>query len=224
MAELDPPASTDDPDTDVDVEHIDADPKILAYGLHTKLRFYAYHYNLAKLKCKLISVTWLMASFIGFGYLLSGQESNLPVDLLVVMALLSVFASTGVLLLFFLDVAVYHRLLGAIVAGQIDIENKFPEVGRTLLISGNLLIKGKMDAVIYDALFYISFLITLLVVAGLALTEYAADTSSLDALIVGISCIAGLAIAIGAIVYFARASSSAVLFGKRPHKRRNIVK
>jgi len=94
------------------------------YGLYSKLNSYEYHYNSIKVRYKLLSLTWLIAAFIGYGYLISGEEVGLPFSSFAGIAILSLLASVGIGLLCFLDIGIYHRFIEAIYNEHIRLEKK----------------------------------------------------------------------------------------------------
>ena len=65
-----------------------------------------------------------MATFLAFGYILAGKEISAPIDKMLLIALVSFFSSTGVLLIFYLDAGVYHRLLNAAFSVGLEMEMK----------------------------------------------------------------------------------------------------
>jgi len=131
MGDYDPPEVEDDPDTDYTVDVITGSANKLYYGINSKLRVYQYHYNASKVKNKLVSMTWIIASFVGFGYLLSGQEVGLPLNTLTTISLLACLSTIGLMLLWFLDVVVYHRLIESIFTEQLILEDTFPGLSST---------------------------------------------------------------------------------------------
>lgn len=160
------PEARDDPDTDFTIDNMNGSADKIYYGLNSKLRVYQYHYNAAKVKNKLVSLTWIIASFIGFGYLLSGQETGLPLNILTTISLLACLSTIGLMLLWFLDIVVYHRLIEAIFTEQLLLEESFPILSATHHNMVELLAKGKKNPVIFDASFYACFTSIFLTIAN----------------------------------------------------------
>lgn len=165
--------TTSDPDTDINPIELTDGNQDLVYGIYTKLRNYQYHYNLIKVKYKVLSFTWLGATGVGFAYLFLGKETSLPfgINYLIVSALLAVFCSVGLLLLCFLDVAVYHRMIEVIFGGCIKLEKKYPFLLNTHQTMHKLLNRGRFsNPVFYDGLFYLGFVTILLIGADTCIT------------------------------------------------------
>ena len=80
MSDYDVYEPENDPDSDYIIDSIENNEKSIAYGLYCKIRSYHYHYNSVKLKYKLLSSTWFLATFVAFGYLVSGKEAALLVS------------------------------------------------------------------------------------------------------------------------------------------------
>lgn len=157
--------TTADPDTDINPIELSCEEDELIYGIYVKLRNYQYHYNLIKVKYKVLSFTWLAATGIGFGYLFLGQETSLPfgINYLIISAVLAILCSIGLLLLCFLDVAVYHRMIEVIFGGCLALERKYPFLLSTHHTMHKLLNRGKFsNPVFYDGLFYLGFVTILL--------------------------------------------------------------
>lgn len=188
-------STTKDPDTDYVPDEIKDLTESLVYGLYTKLRNYQYHYNLIKVKYKVLSFSWLFATFIGFGYLFSGKEGALPFGLnyLVVVSLLSVLASVGLLLLCFLDVAVYHRLIEVIFRGCLYLENKHSYLMQTHHMMAKFLNKGRVvTPVFYDGLFYIGFTTILLIIADTCLMTHFVSLGCISSFYAKLAWLVGL--------------------------------
>lgn len=203
MDRIDVPEVSNDIETDFIVETISADEDVLHYGLYSKLRTYLYHFNIQKLKCKLLATTWLLASFVGIGFLLSGQldpslGSNLPI-LVLGLCLLSV---CGIMLLAFLDVGVYHRNIESIFSCELEFENKYPHLSNTMGNMAKLLNRTKTGPVIFDIAIYMVYSSTLLLIAAFSLV-----VSEENPVIIGICSILTItAFNIGCIVFSRRSS------------------
>ena len=97
----------------------------LAWKMICDLRSSEQHFNEMKAKCRTLASTWLLAAFGAMGFLLSKELSiNLPTE--VVILGVGLAASTGLLLLWVLDLLVYHRLLDASFLEALEIEKKYP--------------------------------------------------------------------------------------------------
>lgn len=91
--------------------------EIISYGFYTQITAHKEHFSSMQNKYRSLTSTWVLASFAGFGYLLSGhQDLDLPCNTFLGIIILSFFSGLGVTLLWFLDVVLYQRLwLGSVV-------------------------------------------------------------------------------------------------------------
>lgn len=53
--------------------------ELLIYGAYGRIAYSLRHSNYVQLTYKFIMFTWLMANFIGIGYIISSEEINLPI-------------------------------------------------------------------------------------------------------------------------------------------------
>ena len=122
------------------------------------------HYSAVKQKYKQLALSWLIAAFIAFGYLASGQEAGLPFSNLIAIIFIAFIAASGVFLLWFLDVCVYHRLLRSIFASNLIIENRCKTISPSYHTMAFLLQTKRFDPSMSDGLYYaiISFIILLI--------------------------------------------------------------
>ncbi len=82
------------------------------------------HFNELQSRYRTLASTWLLAAFAGIGFVFSTSLTT-PVSTEVVAAAMALAGATGIMLLWVLDVVVYHDLLIAgYVAGQ-HLENLF---------------------------------------------------------------------------------------------------
>ena len=152
------------------LEHIKSEEYAVAYGLDSKMRHYSAHYSFIKTKYKALATTWLLATFIAVGYLIRGVEIGLPVSNYIAIAFLSVLASLGILLLYFLDVGIYHRLLEAIFVESLKLEKKYPFLSDTEKNIIKLLVKKRSKhPIVYEGLFYAFYVLVLNLIADLSL-------------------------------------------------------
>lgn len=173
MSEEESLLKADDSDTDYTIDPIENNDKSIAYGLYTKIESYQSHYNIVKTKYKLLGSTWLLATFIGIGYLLAGKEMGLPISELSAISLLCLLSSAGLSLIYFLDISVYHRLLEALYRGALELENKNPFLARTNNSMKPILFKGNAGPEVLDGLFYAYFIFILLLISDIAFfTQY----------------------------------------------------
>ncbi|NGX36297.1 MAG: hypothetical protein K1000chlam1_01138 [Candidatus Anoxychlamydiales bacterium] len=117
--------------TDHQIDNITADPESLAFGLFSMLVTYEDHYNNIQNKYKGLSITWVIATFVSIGYLLSGYEKALNIDSLLIILFLTILASQGIFLIWFIDAGVYHKLISSIWLEIYKIEENHPEIGKS---------------------------------------------------------------------------------------------
>ncbi len=157
--------------TDHEIEEVTADNESIAYGLYALLCSHEDHYNNLQNKYKGLTVTWVIATFIAIGYLLSGYEKGLSVSTLLIITFLSILAATGVFLLWYLDVMVYDKLIRSIYHETCRLEQEHEILGKTHLLGLRFL--GKETAhIVYHGYFYIFFILFLLFIACLSLSGY----------------------------------------------------
>ena len=158
--------------TDYTIESIKGTSDSLAYGLYCKLNDYEYHYNLVQNKYKTLASTWFFSSFIGIGYLISGHEVGIPVNVLIGIIILCLLASEGIFLLWFLDTGVYHKLIGAIFAEHIKLEENHPFLGSAHKNMLKLQYQKKRHPIFSHGIYYSSFIIFLLIISALSACMY----------------------------------------------------
>jgi hypothetical protein len=106
------------------VDPINGSEKSINLGLYAKAFSYTKHYNILKMKYKLMLVGWILATFLAFSYVLSGKEIGAPIDKMISLALVAIFSSRGVLLILLLDAEIYHRLLNSSFSANLEMEMK----------------------------------------------------------------------------------------------------
>lgn len=160
-----------DPDTDYVVHSITAADEDIAYGLYTKLIGYENHYNLLQNRYKNLALTWLLSTFIAIGYLISGQEEGLPLNILLAIMILGFLASIGIFLLWFLDTGVYHKLIESIFHEILILEEKYPIVGK---YHHNILKlhEAESDPQKFHGLYYSYSIFSLLIISTICLAAY----------------------------------------------------
>lgn len=156
---------------DHNIDRIYPNKKSIAYGLYFKLISYENHYNLIQTKYKALATTWMLAAFIGIGYLLGGKETGIPFNILISTMLICLLAAEGIILVWFLDAGVYYRLIEAIFAEAIKLETRFKFLGKN---HQNLLRlhNSHRDPLKFMTMFYSSFVFFLLLIALISIALY----------------------------------------------------
>lgn len=159
----------DESETDVAVESISAKDKILAYGLYVKLQKYKSHYYTVKLRYKILASTWIIATFIGLGYLLSGYEIGLPTTNLTGVVGIGILSSIGLSLLYYLDIFIYHRILHTIFLEAMHYEKKYDFLPPMSLDNLHLFLKRSIRPVIFETAYYSFFILVFLLISDYTL-------------------------------------------------------
>jgi hypothetical protein len=179
--------------------NVEAQTKVdldFAWKMFCELRLAQNHFNDIKVKCRSMASTWLLAAFAGIGFLLSTKLSiNIPTE--VVVLGIAIAASTGLVLLWILDMLVYHRLLDACFQEALNLEAQFrslPQVHHNMVSS-----QPGGQVVGYAVWFYIITISAPLVFGGAVFSYWCFSLSSwagaLSALIIG-----SLVVAVGRVV------------------------
>jgi hypothetical protein len=133
-------------------------------GLYNEIGAYERHFNAIQSDYRRIASQWLLAAFGAIGLAISQKtDGNLPVGILI--DAIAIFASSGLLLLWNLDINVYHRLLLACFDAGCIYEDRYQELPQI-----RKAMRGSRNAVRHgvDAFYLIS--ITVLLIAGVILT------------------------------------------------------
>lgn len=80
------------------------------------------HFNDLESRYRTLASTWLLATFAGLG-VIATQEVYIPFPREVLMAIVAFAGSTGIFLLWNLDIMVYHKLLDACFLAGVLLEN-----------------------------------------------------------------------------------------------------
>lgn len=157
--------------TDFEIEEVKSDPESLAYGLYSALVSYEDHYNNLQNRYKSLAITWTLATFIGIGYLVSGYEKALHINILLIVLFLSVLAAQGIFLLWFLDAGTYESLIFSIWKEIYKLEETYPSLGRSHHLV-KLLFKGVKKPRLFHGVFYAYFVFFLLITGIISLGVY----------------------------------------------------
>ncbi len=96
----------------------------------TEVGAYERHFNEIQAKYRALASTWLLATFGAVGFVLSQDKLDLPMDRLVAAGLLGAAGAIGIVLLWNLDLLVYHRLLDAIFVAALKLEDDYRDLPR----------------------------------------------------------------------------------------------
>ncbi len=151
--------------------------RTLTASIYYNLVSYENHYNMIQNKYKALATTWIVATFLGIGYLLTGMEVALPVNVLLAILFLCLLSAEGVSLLWFLDVGVYYKLIESIFQQTLLMEKKYKYLGR----SHHNIIKlheERHDPMKFLSMFYSSIILFLILIASICLSFYLYKTGS----------------------------------------------
>ncbi|MBS0605288.1 MAG: hypothetical protein JSS60_09695 [Verrucomicrobia bacterium] len=173
-------------ETNYNIDNISADDENLAYGLYVKMNSYEHHFNFVQNRYKTLANTWMLMTFLAMGYLLSGVEVGIPFSTYIGVMILCLLSSTGIFLLWYLDLGIHHKLLEAVFKESLALEQKYPFLGQSHANMMHLIYQGKKVPTFIHGLFYSSFIVFLLVIAMLSISMYIFKISRMYALIVGV--------------------------------------
>jgi hypothetical protein len=123
------------------------------------------HFNDLQSRYRAMASTWLLAAFIGIGFVISEERLALQFDPLLLVSAIGVAGTVGILLLWMIDLMVYHRLLESVFFEGIKLEDKYswlPQI-RHGMLSGPLT-KGVANRTVY---FYAAIATVLVATTGL---------------------------------------------------------
>lgn len=100
-----------------------------------ELRKAEEHFNGIKAQCRTLASTWLLAAFGAMGFLLT-QTLSVKIPTEVIVLAVAFAASAGMLLLWMLDLLVYHRLLDASFTEARKLEEQYPDLPQ---VRGNMI-------------------------------------------------------------------------------------
>lgn len=143
----------------------------LFYSLYVELISYENHYNIIQNKYKGIATTWIITTFVGIGYVLSGYESGISMSIFLTLMFLTLISAAGIYLLWYLDSGIYFKLIESIFSEVMKLEEKYPILGS---YHHNILKLHKMehDPHTFHGTFYTSFIFFMLSISAICLNIY----------------------------------------------------
>jgi hypothetical protein len=85
----------------------EAGPEDLVWNIYKNLTAQCEHFNTLESTYRALASTWLLAAFAGIGFILKDIHSERELY----VAAIAAAGAVGILLLWLLDLMVYHRLL-----------------------------------------------------------------------------------------------------------------
>jgi len=98
--------------------------ELLIYGAYVRVAVSLQHSNRMQLTYKGITLTWLLATFIGIGYSLSSREVNLPLNSFIVVSVISVASSLIIGIIWYLDLIVQEKTIASAVHRGLNLEKE----------------------------------------------------------------------------------------------------
>lgn len=128
------------------------------------------HFNGLELEYRKLASHWLLATLGAIGFLLSKKE-DVPVNIWFLVIGICIAASVGILVIWFLDMKVYHELLHAAFREGVRLEREFPQL---LPQIRNNMVKSQFggDIVKRVMLYYFFSIVLLVVVANISAWMY----------------------------------------------------
>jgi len=124
------------------------------------------HFNTLELEYRKLASHWLLVSLGAIGFIL-GKQENIPVNIWALVIGICIAASVGILVIWFLDMKVYHELLHAAFREGVLLERRFPEM---LPQIRNNMVKSQLggDIIKRVMLYYFYSILLLAIIANIA--------------------------------------------------------
>jgi hypothetical protein len=141
--------------------------KTFLFGMYTKLLDFENHFEVIATRYRNIALTWLLATYAGIGFLLSGETETLIIDHVVSVVLMSFIGMIGITLIGHLDINIYNRFWSALFIEEIIMEERYPFLPKTQKTT--LLIDKKRNNLFSHGWLYFTEIFLLIITAGVAL-------------------------------------------------------
>lgn len=144
------------------------------------------HFNSLELEYRKLASHWLLVALGAIGFVLSKKEV-VPINIWVLVIGICVAASVGILVIWFLDMKVYHELLHAAFREGVRLEREFPQL---LPQIRNNMIKSQEggDIIRRVMLYYFFSLLLLVIVINISVWMYS-PVSVLPGMVVNIASV-----------------------------------
>jgi len=119
------------------------------------------HFNTLELEYRKLASQWLLVSLGAIGFIIS-KESLVPINIWALVIAICIAASSGILVLWLLDLKVYHELLHSAFREGVRLEREYADV--LPQIRNNMVNSAKGGDVIQKVILYYFFSILLLLV------------------------------------------------------------
>ena len=124
------------------------------------------HFNSLELEYRKLASHWLLVSLGAIGFVLSKKEV-VPINIWILVIGICLAASVGILVIWFLDMKVYHELLHAAFREGVKLEREFPEL---LPQIRNNMVKSQLggDIIKRVMLYYFFSILLLAIIANIS--------------------------------------------------------
>lgn len=149
------------------------------------------HFNSLESEYRKLASTWLLAALGACGYILTQQTKGTLFDPWLLVSVVCLLASTGIFVLYILDLRVYHQLLDAFfVAGlKLEVENRdwVPPVRVNMMRLQDM--KGTTKRVLY---FYFTSIFCLVVIGTVSVWYIERVSGTLWPWLISVAAVAAL--------------------------------
>ncbi len=124
------------------------------------------HFNMLELEYRKLTSHWLLVSLGAIGFVLSKQEF-VPVNIWAMVIGICIAASLGIMVIWFLDMKVYHELLHAAFREGVMLEREYPQY---LPQIRNNMVKSQLggDIIKRVMLYYFFSILLLILIANIS--------------------------------------------------------
>lgn len=112
--------------SDDSIEYIDDEKFERVWKVFTEFGITERHFNELESRYRNLASTWLLAVFAGFGFIITKEPIGVPFDRLLAITGIGIVGSIGIMLIWNLDLMVYHKLLTAVFEEGLDLEDNYP--------------------------------------------------------------------------------------------------
>jgi hypothetical protein len=111
-------------DTDFIIDPTDETKRSINYGLYSQLNALKNFYFRIQNSYKMRAMTWLVAAFIGMGFLFSQDGKNMPLHPMIILLFILLATMSGITLLWFLDIFIYQTYFYSVILEKAKLEKK----------------------------------------------------------------------------------------------------
>jgi hypothetical protein len=192
------------------IEAVDPGVFERVWKLITEIGTQERHFNSIQNGYRTMASAWLLATFGGFGFAAT-QDIHIGIHREVLVAAIAFAGSVGIILLWILDLLVYHRLLQSCFVEGLILEQRYPWLPP---IRNNMMATQKGQGVLFRVVgFYVVPVVVLLLVAAGTLSLWYARAERYGAAL--ILAVGGFVLAVVAGLLIWRQTSDMAALEKR---------